>query len=119
MCDPLFQIARRLFRKYGIFPTIRPSPGKLVSIMLNFLRTNEQLKEKIVRAIGFASCSHDFLIARRDSGLANANRFYLRLACFHQYQARVRTHGNDSANAVSVEINVVNCGIQAQPECRT
>ena len=42
-----------------------------------------------------------------------------RLVCFHQYQARVRTHGNDSANAVSVEINVVNCGIQAQPECRT
>lgn len=87
--------------------------------MLNFLRTNEQLKEKIVRATGFASCSHDFLIVRRDSGLANANRFYLRLACYLQYQARVRTHGNDSANAVSVEINVVNCGIQAQPECRT
>ena len=87
--------------------------------MLKFLRTNKQLKEKIVRATGFASCSHDFLIVRPNSGLANANRFYLRLVCFHQYQARVRTHCNDSSNAVSVEINVVNCGIQAQPECRT
>src|SRR2546421_5447538 len=102
MCDPLFQIVRRLFRKYGIFPTIHPTQGKFVSTMPSFIRSNREASS----------------LERAVPQLVTEQTLLPRLACYLQYQASVRTHGNDPANAFSVEINVVNRGIQAQLECQ-